>query len=543
MVPDTVVSVGDRTSPKPFKVPVFKVDTEVSYCEEDIKYRAKVLQYYESREMYRVSYWKASTQEVLGEKEISACMLKQDMEDTPEYKIEKRNLMICSFSILFVRYNMATFLSAFFPEYADDHGISDTASGIIFAAYPIGMFLTSLFATRAIVKVGLRKSIVLGMILNAVCILLFGLTPSWIGASACLDNGSSSGSCITLQGGFFLFYFLAGLLGSTADIGCYMALQNWNQKERASIVAAGSMACGIGCMVGPELGGLVYDIGDQTPFGAFFFPFFLFFVVCCFCVIILYWFPASAKISDDKPTSVSKMFTASFALTWIGYALNGTFVATLDPTLETKLSESPFHASSTVVGLIFMQSSVIYTLITYPIGWICDKYLAGNGRLLKWALAFGFVNLGFCFVLMGPFKLGGLDLGALDGWVAVNVAMIFKGVGSAFGAVAYADMAIGIPDDDELLHATVVALNNASYAIGWGIGPIVGGFLLDAFSGSDSEKFAGFSTSIAIASFVYAAVLFIAPLLGLAATAAPGGGEGSNEAAAYEPVSHEVQRH
>ena len=51
-------------------------------------------------------------------------------------------LMSLSLCVLFIRYNMATFLSSFFPNYAEDVNITSTSSGAIFSAYPIGMFLT-----------------------------------------------------------------------------------------------------------------------------------------------------------------------------------------------------------------------------------------------------------------------------------------------------------------------------------------------------------------------------------------------------------------
>ena len=41
-------------------------------------------------------------------------------------------LMSLSLCVLFIRYNMATFLSSFFPDYADDVAISSTSSGAIF---------------------------------------------------------------------------------------------------------------------------------------------------------------------------------------------------------------------------------------------------------------------------------------------------------------------------------------------------------------------------------------------------------------------------
>ncbi len=417
-------------------------------------------------------------------------------------------LMSLSLCVLFIRYNMATFLSSFFPNYAEDVNITSTSSGAIFSAYPIGMFLTSLVATRMIIKMGLKNSILLGMLLNAMSILLMGLVPVLFGENACKIHSDGSLECLGLQIGFFVFYFLSGLLGALAECACFVALQNFNKERRAAMVAAGSMACGIGCMVGPELGGLVYDLGNHRIY----LPFLVFSVVpALLCVPIAIYFPSLQKIDPDKPTgNMSDVLTWSFALSWIGYALNGTIVATLDPTLETKLDDPPFNSSSTVVGLVFMASSIIYTLVTYPVGYFSDTRWKGRSRVLKFVLAISMFSLFVCFALLGPFRLGpSLDLKSLDSWFSVSVAMAFKGLGSALGAVAYADLIIGIAQDDEILQATVVSLNNAAYAVGWGVGPLIGGGLLQICD------FSGYCTVIAIASLSYGVLLVVAPLFGV----------------------------
>ena len=410
---------------------------------------------------------------------------------------------------------MATFLSSFFPDYAADHGVSNTVSGLIFSGYPIGMFLTSLVATRIILKFGIRQSIIAGMLLSAISILAMGFVPSAFGGDAC--DGRTAGKCAGIQIFFVVFYSLAGMLGAISECACFIALQNWNKNRSVAMVASGSLACGIGCMVGPELGGIVYDLGRLTPFGDFLLPFVVFSIVpTLLCVPVYVSFPEVAKIDADKQTApISSIISTGFILTWIGYALNGTIVATLDPTLATKLSsgQHSFNCSSTVVGLIFMLSSVVYTLLAYPVGHACDTRWKGKSRTLKWMLSLSMFFLFLCFAVLGPFRVGAIDFRPIDGYPSVLLAMTFKGIGSSLGAVAYADMIIGIDIEDDVLQATVVSLNNAAYAVGWGVGPIIGGGLMDAFHGSDAMRFSGFSTVISIAALSYGLVLFLAPFL------------------------------
>ena len=71
-------------------------------------------------------------------------------------------LLLGCFLVLFSRYCIATFLSAFFTPLADGWGISAAFNGLIFAAYPFGMALTSLVAPPIIRHVGTRRAVAVG---------------------------------------------------------------------------------------------------------------------------------------------------------------------------------------------------------------------------------------------------------------------------------------------------------------------------------------------------------------------------------------------
>jgi hypothetical protein len=63
--------------------------------------------------------------------------------------------------------------------------------------------------------------------------------------------------------------------------------------------------------------------------------------------------------------------------------------------------------------------------------------------------------------------------------------MIIKGVGSSGNNGGYPDLLIGIADDDSSIQATVAGIWNAAYAMGWALGPLMGGILVQnmEFSG------------------------------------------------------------
>ena len=90
----------------------------------------------------------------------------------PEQR-DRRQILFAAYGVLFVRYNIATFLSAFFGSSAtlcNDGGecISGTWQGLIFAAYPLGMAITSLFASQLVSRIGTRRAITFGLVATSV---------------------------------------------------------------------------------------------------------------------------------------------------------------------------------------------------------------------------------------------------------------------------------------------------------------------------------------------------------------------------------------
>ena len=69
--------------------------------------------------------------------------LKVELPISRRERRARLRLLIGSYIILFLRYTIATFLSSFFTSYPPGVDFSGTMDGLIFAAYPLGMALTS----------------------------------------------------------------------------------------------------------------------------------------------------------------------------------------------------------------------------------------------------------------------------------------------------------------------------------------------------------------------------------------------------------------
>eukprot|EP00935_MAST-01C_sp_MAST-1C-sp1_P002146 g2146.t1 len=370
-------------------------------------------------------------------------------------------------------------------------------NGLIFASYPFGITVTSMFSTRLIVVIGIRKAVAIGLFSTVLFTIAFGFIPDIIQAKH------------LQQYGFLVSYFLSGLGGALAETACIIIVANRFSDRLGTIMASVGTVCGLGCMAGPPLGGVLYDIGS-TPEWQFRIPFLVFGALPLLLVIAVAKYMPSQSIDDTKDqASLWSVMSPSLMLTTVAIALSGTIVATLDPTLAGRLGSPPFNWNTTKIGLMFMISSIAYVASSVPVGMVVDKF-PNSPRTYKIVQAAGLLVLFLTFVILGPFKLGGFDAGStlhLNTAPMVMVAMILKGLGSSGNNAAYPDMVVGIPEEDELLQAAISGIWNAAYALGWAAGPLMGGVL------EQKLKFDGFASITALVALVYGVVLLLAGLL------------------------------
>jgi hypothetical protein len=109
--------------------------------------------------------------------------------------------------------------------------------------------------------------------------------------------------------------------------------------------------CTINCVetrkAGPTIGGLLYDIPKRYDYTAdelwgsqlcFQLPFLLVSFLCL--IVTLFVFSRFANVqseADEKSAPMVSVLTVKRTLSLVAIALNGTIVATLDPTLSNKL--------------------------------------------------------------------------------------------------------------------------------------------------------------------------------------------------------------
>ena len=279
-------------------------------------------------------------------------------------KRAKRALLGCTYVVLFLRYSIATFLSSFFPTVPPGNSFSGTMVGLIFAAYPLGMALTSSVAPLAIMRLGTRVSVYFGLMATSALTVLFGLAPDVVPPG---HEGSTS-----LQAIFFVAYFLNGALGALAETACLVLVAAKFKDNVAATMASVNTVCTVGCMLGPVVGGVLYSL-PASKAEAFRLPF----LVCGAIPLAALPFihasipqehisgeeaegaaggascshepqiaeagavqgPGCAPASPPPPTAASTTgmtlpLTPSIAIGLLSIGLSGTIVGTLDPTLS-----------------------------------------------------------------------------------------------------------------------------------------------------------------------------------------------------------------
>jgi MFS family permease len=437
-------------------------------------------------------------------------------------------LLMGSYIILFLRYTIATFLSSFFTSVAPGSDFSGSWNGLIFAAYPLGMAITSVFAPLVIMRIGTCVSVFVGLLATSGLTVAFGLVPDLLPHWREHADASNYDWLPPMEAIFFTTYFLNGLVGSLAETACLILVSAKFQNNSGAVMASVNTVCTVGCMLGPVVGGVLYSLPKDDVW-AFRLPF----IVCgAIPLAMLPFVPflipqeyISGKPGDTPPTqdqpdasgagsvngSVSVNgtgtavaahevktlpLTASVGFGLASIALSGTIVGTLDPTLQWRLSAAPFRFQPDGVSLFFFYSSVVYVLTATPIGRLVDK-AKPSSRLYKFITATGFFVLFLSFFLLAPFRpsafynfrhskgVDDLFEDKLNNLPCTAIAVGIKGIGSALSNVAiYPDLVLNLPDNP-VLQATVTAWWNAAYAIGWAAGPILGGVLYDVFASNE----------------------------------------------------------
>ena len=143
----------------------------------------------------------------------------------------------------------------FYPEHATRRGLSPTLIGVIFALPMVTMLLLTPLVPRLQRALGVRLTLGASMAGQALCIFAFGFVDD-------LDEPSSfAAACLVLRAVLGMFSAASEVAAASILISCAPA------RLRPQALGWAEAARGLGAMIGPPLGGLLFQYGGfSLPF-------------------------------------------------------------------------------------------------------------------------------------------------------------------------------------------------------------------------------------------------------------------------------------
>lgn len=322
------------------------------------------------------------------------------------------------------------------PEYADEYGFSESMTGLLVAAYPIGVLIGTIPAVRLSARGGSRIAL-----LGGLCIL----------GGATLGFGAADATALLLGS-----RLVQGLGGAFAWVGGLSLLFRWAPaKAKGNLVGKVLGASVVGLTVGPLLGGLGSEFDRE--------PIFLTAAALCLLLALVGRRMAADEKSEPDRWSWQRLNREILLVTWI-LCLAAILIAAIEVLVPLRLAE--FGASGLMIGLVLVCAALLEALMSPRAGSISDAH--------------------------GPHRVIGFGLVAA---VAISVALALAEVSAVVVAgaicVAFALSALSAPAATLLSNASERAgFDQASAAgllsIAWSGGGVIGGIAAGGLAGAVS---------------------------------------------------------
>ncbi|XP_077989873.1 MFS-type transporter SLC18B1-like [Glandiceps talaboti] len=294
----------------------------------------------------------------------------------------------------------------------------------------------------------------------------------------------------------FLVRGVEALGASASYTSSYAIMAKDFPDNLATVVGISEIFTGLGFMIGPPLGGYLYQVSGYTvPFAS----------LGTFTLIIaglnIFILPNQSGNAITESGSLLKylMMPASW-LTVICVLTQGMAYSFLDPVLAKHLNK--FHLGSALVGVIFLVSCASYTFSAFVFGWLSDKK-----DVSKLLMIIGNIGCGASFLYLGPCPLFNID----NNFGVIIFALVLFGLSCACTLIpTYQDLLTtatwyGMPDN-LATYGVVSGVYSSVYSLGSFIGPTVGSALEEA------TNFSWASSVFSLFYFVLAFMFIIACL-------------------------------
>ncbi|XP_055955226.1 MFS-type transporter SLC18B1 isoform X1 [Patella vulgata] len=369
-------------------------------------------------------------------------------------------------------------LAPFYPAEAAKKGVSTTVVGLIFSCFEFWIFITAPIFGYFLTRIGAKFMFISGILVCGTCSVLFGILDK------CPPNGIFIAMCFASR--------TVEALGCSAFITASFAIiAHEFPNNVATVFGSLETFSGIGMMVGPPIGGALYELGGYgLPFwtmGAI--------LITCGCVSFIFM-PGQDEGAKAFKGSVLRLLTSPLVVVCCLTVFCGSFsLGFLDPTLANHLEV--FNLSSLYIGLIFLCAPGVYGF-TAPIwGYLGDAKDWTAGMMI-----IGLFFSGIAYLLLGPAPF--LPFLPFNLWLTIVTLCCFGlFIGCCliptFTGILTGAKQLGL-DESLDTFGMVSGLFNSSFSLGAFVGPSIGGLLQDHF---------GFGWAASSCGFLYLATTLV----------------------------------
>lgn len=387
-----------------------------------------------------------------------------------EYTREQMMIIITFVVVNFCNALCASMQAPFYPREAVSKGLEVWHFGLVFGAFELTVFAVSPLIGTFINKLGVKRTLNIGICLVGVVLIFYGL----------LGQIKDGKTFLALS---FVLRMIEACGNSAFLTGSFSAIAREFPDRVATMFALIELFFGIGMIVGPMIGGALYQVGGFTlPFDI------MGSLLVLASVFIFFVLPEvgggagslSANDGAEKPSVKEALKKPSILIALYSVLVGAASLGFLQTTLEPHLGDEPsIPLTSFQVGTLFMVVGGSYGLSLPIWGFLCDATCTKQAPKLVEIVGAVFVTAGF--LVVGPLPL----LPFKKTLVTVIIGMSLHGFGLGASVVGgFADahksaIACGFPDTIDT-YGLISGLWTSVFAFGAFLGPVVGGFLYSA---------------------------------------------------------------
>ncbi|NP_001153495.1 uncharacterized protein LOC100123296 precursor [Nasonia vitripennis] len=357
----------------------------------------------------------------------------------------------------------------FYPQEAEKKGASATEYGLVFGIFEFVVFVISPIYGQHINRIGPKLLFNGGILTTGTCAIFFGL----------LDKVQGHYPFIILS---FVIRIVEALGNAAFLTASFAIIAKEFPNNVATTFASLETFFGLGLIVGPTVGGALFQLGGYTtPFAVLGSALFLAAVMTAFVL------PHHENNEEDNHSIEGKFMkvlripgvlvaTASIVVTSMSI---GFLQATLEPHLRQ------FEMSPVVLGLMFVINGGTYAMTAPAWGWLCDKHSTPKVATIAGCTL---VMVGFGLIGPAPFIPSNTMI-----WMTI-CGLVIHGLGMAAQLVASFTDALrlaisnGFPNNLDT-YGLISGLWTSTFALGAFIGPSVAGILFDNIGFRNASMF------------------------------------------------------